>query len=39
MIYATKTPKIKTPPTIWECLGACTLGAALGVMLAYGLLI
>ena len=21
---------IKTPPTIWECLGACTLGAILG---------
>ena len=36
MIYLTKTPKIKTPPSIWECLGACLLGAVLGVMFAYG---
>ena len=39
MIYLTKTPKIKTPPSIWECLGACLLGAILGGGLMYAYII
>lgn len=38
MRYTIKPAKNNNPPTIWECLAACTLGAVIGVMFAYGMM-